>query len=1392
MKNQLSTKPLKNAIFSLFLLSHFYSFCQTNTIRFEHLTPKEGLSTVTIRDILQDHQGFMWFGANPGLNKYDGHTIVTYYHNPEDSNSLGSSNIKSLYEDREGVLWIGTRDRGLNRYNRATDNFTVFEHNPKDRKSLSENFVRKIFEDRSGTFWIGTAGGLNKMDRENETFTPYQYDPKNNRSLAHNTIHDIFEDQSRQLWIGTSGGLSRYDPSSDQFVNYYHNPNDPNSLSANKVYAFSEDKQGTIWMGTAHGISKFEKETGLFTTYLFDKKNPKNNRIYKLKEDSSGNLWASVWGNGLMKFNKSTGQFIPVPLRKDNIKNIDIDIVSSIYEDRSKVLWIGSTAGGVNIYKPQSAGFIHLTHIPGKESISEGPITDIITDSKGEIWLANMNQVVEHISPNGAITTYKNFQKNGRNYPPGNAHDLLEDEDKVLWLASSNGIYKLNRSTGTFEFETIKVNGQSIDSYNAYILMTDHKGIIWVGMADGLYQYNKKDNDFIPYRYNPNNENSISNNIVFNLYEDRDALLWIGTANGLTVLDANRQQFTRYHYEKGNPLSINSNAINVVYEDTSGNLWVGTEAGLNLLDRATGNFRRFTTKEGLLDNVVYSIQEDEMHHLWISSVKGISRFDPKNKTFKNYNLENGMPIEEFYEHASFKAKDGKMYFGGSNGLIVFDPKNIQDNPIPPPIVLTDFKLFNKSVPTKTDSISNDAIYLDEHISITRSINLSYRDAVFSFDFVALDFVTPSQNRYAYKMEGFNEEWTYTDANNRTATYTNLDPGTYIFHVKAANADGLWNDNGTSVIINISPPWWKTTWAYLVYILSFLASLFAFIQWRAHRLKQEKIVLTKLVEERTQDLKDKNAQLDVKNLQLKDQAEKLRALDETKTRFFANISHEFRTPLTVILGLINKQIAKDTDAEKIQDGQVIKRNAHRLLELINQLLELSKLEAGEVQLNISKENIVYFTLKATLLFESLAQDKNLVVTFNGTPLSKEMPKERIDLCFDKEKLHKTLSNLISNAIKFTPKEGHIKIDLKPIEESGVQIKIANSGRGISADKLPYIFDRFYQADDATTREYEGTGIGLALVKELIELHQGNIVVESDEKWTCFTLTLPNNEHLLNGLESVTPSVEENIISTLVVNPTKTAVSDQLQILLVEDNLDLQHYVKGILENDYAITQATDGVEGLEKAQQFIPDLIISDVMMPNMDGYELCKHLKANDKTNHIPVIMLTAKAAQENKLEGLETGADAYLTKPFDEEELLIRIKNLISIRAQLQRKYQQEVALKPKGIKITSTHQKFLENIKEVIEENIDNEQFSVEDLGNAIAMSRSQVHRKLKALTNQSATKFIRDYRLYRAADLLKQKAGNVTEIAIQVGFGSQTYFSKCFQDLFGCSPTEYRVGS
>ncbi|MFY0685841.1 MAG: response regulator [Cyclobacteriaceae bacterium] len=1344
-------------------------FGQIETLRFDHLTPDDGLITATIRDVVQDDKGFIWIATTSGLNRYDGHEILTFFNEPSNPSSLSDSNIKCLYVDQSGTLWVGTRNGGLDRFDPANQTFTNYNFSESDSSSLIGNYVRDIIEDSDGRLWVGTATGLSLMNGKDGTFEQFSHDSNDSTSLAHNMIHEIYEDSKGNVWIGTSNGLSKWNNGS--FINFYKENESNFSLADNKVYAISE-KGNNLILGTNNGLTITPLDSISFRSYFPSESGIDGNRIYKMHVDRQGNIWNGIRLHGLALFDENTSKFELITQSQSDPTSLKADIITTIYQDRTDVIWFGTTAFGINIFKPQFSFIQHIKNNPSHQAgITAGPITSIVQDENQTYWIANMYGVIERLNEQlEVISTHSSFIDGGTEVNPGNIHDLLFDRSGNLWVSCRGGLYRYEPSSSIFQrYDGLPQLSGNVECYD---LLLDQQGIIWITTSNGIMWYDPESGMNGHISSDPTKSVHLSGSMVYNLFESSQGEMWIGTESGLDRLNKTRDQIEHYVNALGNANSISSNAINVVFEDQSKTIWVGTESGLNKFIPTSNQFERYTMEDGLSDHVIYGILEGENKKLWIITLKSLSLFDPVHKTFKSYTRKNGLPVGEFYEHSHYQDRNGKMFFGGDQGFLAVNPKEYQIRETSPLVSFTDFKLFNKSVQPGPNTP------LEQNITETQSIDLTYKDYVFSFEFVANDFVSPLTNSYSYKMEGFNENWTTTDALNRTATYTNLNPGFYTFMVKASNDDGTWSSEPTSIDIYIAPPWWQTTLAYVLYVTLFISTLFGFIQWRASRLNREKMVLQKLVDEKTEDLSSKNQLLE-------EQAEKLKELDLLKDNFFTNISHEFRTPLTVIMGLASRFQNELNDT-----GATIKRNAERLLQLINQLLELSKLESGSLDLVLTKIDLAFEVRNTLMLYESICEDRNIHVYLNDTPPIDHQIAP-IWLGADREKLNKIISNVISNAIKFTPGGGQVNIHLESDKDGMCQLRVSNTGSEIPAEKLPYLFDRFYQADSATTRAFEGTGIGLSLVKELVDLHNGTISVTSDQNETSFEITLPSNANL------DLPTTQEEIAIPVNIEITTPALDeikshqeddDRLHILIVEDNLDLSKYIASTLSDEFRTSVAFNGEEGFQLAKEEIPDLIISDVMMPVMDGFELCRQLKINEKTNHIPVVLLTAKAARENKLEGLETGADDYLIKPFDETELNIRVKNLIEIRSKLQQKYQHESYLKPDEVVVVSESQRFINKLKSVIEDNISNDQFSVEELGNEIGMSRSQIHRKLKALTDQSITNFIRNYRLHRAADLIKQQAGSITEIAYQVGFGSQTYFSKSFQELFECSPTSY----
>jgi signal transduction histidine kinase/DNA-binding response OmpR family regulator len=858
---------------------------------------------------------------------------------------------------------------------------------------------------------------------------------------------------------------------------------------------------------------------------------------------------------------------------------------------------------------------------------------------------------------------------------------------------------------------------------------------------------------------------------IWTIYEDSQGLVWLGgNSSGLFCYDSQKNSLIEYDSVPEDSSTIIDNSFFSAYEDKKGTLWFGCGTGLARFNRSKNNFARFYVNNGFLTEWVRQILEDDHGNLWMGTGKGITKFNPVTGEFKDYYSASYFPEIKFNLTYPYKAENGEMYFGGENGFVRFHPDSIKDNTFIPPIVITSFCKFEKPSP------------------FGREIKLSHSDNFLSFEFAALSYINSAENQYAYKMEGVDKDWVYCGTR-RFASYPNMEPGEYVFRVKGSTSNRVWNEAGTSVKIIILPPWWKTWWAYLLYTLTILTIFTISTRFYLNRQRlRQKLILES------------------------EHAEKLEEVAKIKSDFFANISHEFRTPLTLILGPAEK-IAKNESANPIKDADIITRNSKRLLQLVNQLLDLSKLDAGKLKLEASAANIVSFIKGIALSFESLSEAKDVMIKIKSD-------SEFIEVYFDKDKMFKTFSNLLSNAFKFTPERGNVIITIAEISNNTVEIRLKNTGIGIPQKELPKLFDRFYQVDSSQTKEYEGTGIGLALVKELIELHHGKITIDSEvgnsdkAGWTEFTINLPLGRAHLKDDEIL--STEDETDSKVILNPDEVVMKNlsgeenniiyaadsssqapqndiekndnKTIILVVEDNYDMREYIKESLSDSYSVEEAVNGEQGVRIAETIIPDLIISDLMMPKMDGNELTRILKNDERTSHIPIILLTAKSGQENKIVGLQTGADDYLTKPFDVKELRVRVENLIDIRRKLQEKFSKgEFLAKRTEKKLKSIDEKFLAKVLEVIEKHISEENFSIEECSSEVGFSRTHFHKKLRALVGKSPSQYVRTVRLYRAKQMIEEEKGNVSEVAYSVGFSSPAYFSRCFKEEFGYPPSD-----
>lgn len=1347
--------------------------------KFQHIGTEQGLCSNTVLCMVQDSKGFLWIGTFEGLTRFDGYNFKVFKHDPDDSNSIGANSVYSIYEDKSGTLWIGTYEGGLNKFDRDNETFIRYVNDEKNHTSISDNNIYSICEDENGFLWIGTSNGLNKFDKHSGKFVRYFNDTSNQNSLSSNIISSlVFDDETKVLWIGTkSGGLTKFDITNNKFYRYLQDKKNPYSISENFISCLFKDAAGVLWLGTfGSGLNKYEERENKFIVY--NKSGGHHyiptNFVLSIEQDKMGNLLLGTYEDGLIEFNPISNKFYSYRNNTSDPESIGDNMVYDIYKDKRGLIWLGTWTSGINKIITEKK-FKHYKHDPAnKNSLSGNGVNSICEDKDGIVWIGTeFNGLNKFDIKKGTFTNYVHSPKDRFSITSNGVSDIKEDRDGNLWIVTDGtGFCKFDKKTEKFfRYQNKPDDSSSLPTDQVSVLLEDKNGDLLIGtFGAGLLKLDKKKNTFTKIKYNPEEPDDITAAGVYTLYEDSAGTIWIGTyANGLFIYDRESGKSKCYQNIPGNKESLSNNIISAILISKKNVIWIGTANGLNKFDPLSCKFKRFSESDGLPSNIIYGILEDNNENLWISTSNGLSMYNSRSETFRNYFKADGLQSNDFNQWACFKGRTD-LYFGGTNGFNVFNPDDLKDSDYKPNLILTNLLLFNQKVSVGFDKRLNRTV-LTNSIDDIEKLDLNYEDNVFSFEFVAVDFVSSNQIKYAYKMAGFENKWIYTDSERRVATFTNLDPGEYTFIVKNTNSDGLWNEKEKRLAITIHPPWWKTGWAFFAYGLFALSLLFSI---RTYDIKRQRL----------------KHQLELEH----EHAQKLQEVDEMKSRFFANLSHEFRTPLTLILGPAEQILSNHSDDVAKKNAGLIKKNANNLLNLINQLLELSKLDSNKLELKTSEQNIVPFIKGMVMSFDSLA-------IINSIDLKLNVPDKELIVFFDKEKLQTIIKNLLSNAFKFTSNGGRIEVDLNQTSTNKVEIIIRDTGIGISETELPKIFDRFYQVNNAHTREHGGTGIGLSLAKELVELHKGKISVSSKlGVGTEFRITLPiGNQHLkaneiiesdICSLSEKIPIDKSELIHTVNNHFTDEIIqTDKNIILIVEDNEDVREFIKDTLGSEYKFFEAENGEVGLRNANDLIPDLIISDIMMPKMDGYEMTLKLKSDQKTSHIPIILLTARSGQENKIEGLKTGADDYLIKPFDARELHIKIKNLINLRRKLQEVYSAEkiISLPKSKHKLKAIDVQFMERILKVIEEHISEEEFTIENFGNEVGMSRSQMFRKIKALTGKSCSVYLRSVRLAKAKIMLQNNQATISEIAYSVGFNSPSYFTHCFKEEFGFSPSE-----
>jgi signal transduction histidine kinase/ligand-binding sensor domain-containing protein/DNA-binding response OmpR family regulator len=1345
------------------------AFAQSEYFNFSKLDTYTGLSHNQVTSILKDSDGFVWFGTMSGLNRYDGYSCRIFRKNFTDSSSLLDNSVQALYELPGNRMYVMTNagpciydatrekfdancDKFLNglglpsgnivnikkgnngRYWILYNNNDLYLYSTEDKKArsfardprikLSEQ-ITSANETKDGKLWLLYQNGfLQQYDigLDRIIFSSTALQNLNNERISYN----FFIDTDGDIWLwALNKGVFLFQPSFNS-IKRFNESTYPSRLNTNLVSEIVQDNNGLIWVATDHGgINLINKKEDFTTGYLLnDPKDPRSlsqNSITEIYKDDNGIIWLGTFKQGVNYLNSNRVLFPLYRHQESNVNSLPYDDVNRFVEDRSGNLWIGTNGGGLIFFDRKQNRYKQYLHDPGNSnSLSSNVIVSLWIDHEDILWIGTYF---------GGLNSF-----DGKKF----------------------GHYRHNDN-----------DSSSLASDNVWEIFEDREQNLWIGtLGGGLDLFNRQMNRFKHNLYAGSPQNGqLASNYVSSILQDKEGKLWVGTSGGISLLGKDKV-ISGYYANSNNQTGLSNSNVNCLLEDSKDRIWVGTREGLNLFNKLTNEFQRFTVADGLPDNIILSILEDNHQALWISTPNGVCNVIPKQEktgvvfSVINYDESNNLQNREFNNNAALKTHNGELIFGGPSGFNIINPDKIQKPAYRPKLIFTGLQILNNNV--EPGEVINNRVLLQQSLSQLQTIRLKYIENVFSIEFASLDFGHSAGDKYAYMMQGFNSDWLYADGTQRRATYTNLNPGHYTFKVKVLNSDGVWSEE-KALEINIQPPFWRTTMAYIVYGL-ILAGLFLL----ARRITLDRI----------------HMRYEVKNQ--RQEAERAHSLEQLKTKFFTNVSHEFRTPLTLIISPLDKIIKQTPDEENRKQLNLVQRNARRLLSLVNQLLDFRKMEVQEINLHPAIGDIIGFSKDISHSFMDIAEKKNIRFSFSSNI-------ESLEIYFDRDKFEKILFNLLSNAFKYTPDDGTVSIGLvyePPVNgetDGTVAIEIKDTGIGIPANMQEKIFERFFQTDVPQSMANQGTGIGLAITKEFVRLHNGIITVKSEpEKGTCFTVLLPAKKiydaPVRTGISTLPAENPEEIL------PESQKRSKKKTIVVVEDNEDIRFYLKDNLKAYYKVEEASNGKEGWEKIKELNPDLVVSDIMMPLMDGVELARKIKTETLTAHIPVILLTAIGSEEKQLQGLKAGVNDYITKPFTFEILASKIRNLLAQQELLHKRFQKQIEVNPQEVTITPVDEKFLKQALEIVERNMDKPEFSVEDLSRDMFMNRVTLYRKILSITGKTPLEFIRTLRLKRAAQLLEKSGMSIAEIAYEVGFNNPKNFTKAFKEEFKIIPSQY----
>ncbi|WP_084625572.1 hybrid sensor histidine kinase/response regulator transcription factor [Salinimicrobium xinjiangense] len=1364
-------------LFIILSLSHSPTSAQNKQFqKYQFKELKKIPTQRAVASISQDQQGFIWMGTNGlGLNRYNGLDYTSYQFIENDSTSLNNSLIHVTFVDTQNRLWVGT-ERGLELYNRDQNNFIHI--NLLGEAENAGKAVHAILEMKNGDILVGThQHGLYRIDSSSRETSSIRIEAAD--EIRNFLINDIAHFDNRIL-LGTNRGLYEYSEDSKIVAPLdFMTANGKQQISAH-IQTTEVDGRGSIWLGTTtNGLYKIDgNENG---RYAIEHLPITSKRILSLLSTPRKTILCGTENDGMFEIDRK-GNILNHYLNNKNDDNgIKSNSIWSLFLDDQERIWIGYYNNGVGVYDELYDKFADIeSKSNNPNSLESSSVTGIIKDEKGRLWIGMDGGGIDIYNPvSGKFTHLLNNENeiaNGLDSP--DVQTLFMDSKGNIWVGTWDyGIYFLEKGSKSFRNFSVQNTGGEIDSNRILSFSEDSSGTIWIGtFSRGIHSFHPRKEKFTIYDEEPFIQERINFSDVRRVYVDSRDNIWIGGSAGLFKIKmvngkVDLEVLSQRFYKDAGEQSYRSQILDI-YEDSSQNIWIGTDGlGLCKYDMKKDSFSWIEPETGFNKVTVSSIIQDDSGAIWVAGNNGISKLDREMNTLKNFSISDGLLSDDFNNSSVYKDQSGTIYFGSYEGVNYFNPENLTFNKNPSHVYLTDFKVFNKSInPNQKNSP------LEKVISQTDEISLDHSQSVFTIDFASIDFTRPEKIQFAYYLEGFEDNWNYVQSS-RSATYTNLPPGSYTFKVKATNSDGLWEAEPTILNIIIQKPWWFTNVALLSYVLVFLLICYVILRFFNSRLNSKRAI----EQERTRHLQEE-------------------ALNDKKIQFFTNISHEFRTPLTLILSPLQDILENKSLPEKLKGKvKIINKNTIRLKRLIDELMDFRKLQFEKIPLKISPFDINELLYEITGYFVEEAQQRNIAVSI-------DTDRDIIIAWADRDKLEKILFNILSNAFKSTPNNGIITVTTKRemhifklIESQSplkaFEISIEDTGKGIQADELHKIFDRFYQIKDRNDQYYSGTGIGLEVVRSFIELHRGDIEVESElGVGTKFRILLPMDKDFYDPAEIKDPEIimvqPETELQKSNSIELSTKKQDKKTLLIVEDNTELRSYIKQELSSDYKVVVAENGQEGMEKAKKYLPDVIITDVIMPVMHGYDFCSSLKKDLKTSHIPVLMLTAKAQTDDWVEGLEAGADVYLNKPFEMKVMRSQLRQLVANRSLLYSKYMGDFNKTEVDSHATSLDQQFILEIIRYTKENIKETNLNVEKLADEFNLSRSQLYRKIKTLTGLTANELIRKIRLERAKELLEEpSAPSVSEISYHVGFSSPSYFSKCFKTHFGVLPTEIK---